>query len=106
MPWWLIVLVIVIVLSVLGYGIYKLVSMDQKKPVKKKVKKCKVEGEDLFNKKLFDKSGILLTEQPKNLTCDTCGKYYYKEDGKCVQLEFGEDGVCVVGLGQSKPCPF
>lgn len=98
-------------LTALGGGLYAILSMDTKEEepiVSKNLKKCKLDGEDLYNNKLFDTAGTLITSQPETLTCDNCGKYYYKENGKCVQLELDntETGLCTAGLGQSGPCPF
>ena len=111
--WILIVLILFIISGILIIILNKKPKIP-KTPVEP-TKKCVFEEEDIMNKKLFDKVGTIITEQPKNITCDKCGGYYYKEDTKCVQYMFDKNentekdditGVCTIGLGKSEPCPF
>lgn len=122
MPKWLLwTIIIIVVLGLLGgasYGIYRLVKGKGKRSVaqvKPNPRKCLIEEEDLRSNKVFDKRGTMFTidSKPKNLTCDKCGGYYYKEGKNCVPYMFEEDenpgdgpGVCTVSLGVSEPCPF
>ena len=123
MPQWLLWFFIIIgtigLLGGAGYGIYRLIkgksSAVQVKKNTQTSRKCSIEEEDLRNNKVFDKSGTMFTidSKPKNLTCDKCGGYYYKEDKNCVPYMFDEDenpgdgpGVCTVSLGTAEPCPF
>lgn len=116
MPWWAWLIIILGLLGGVSYGIYRLVKIkDSAVQVKPNPRKCLIEEEDLRNNKVFDKSGTMFTidSKPKNLTCDKCGGYYYKEGKNCVPYMFEEDenpgdgpGVCTVSLGVSEPCPF
>ena len=119
MMWWQWILIVLILFIISGILIIILNKKPKipKTPVEpiKTTKKCVFEEEDMMNKKLFDKVGTIITEQPKNITCDKCGGYYYKEDTKCVQYMFDKNentekdditGVCTIGLGKSEPCPF
>lgn len=70
-----------------------------------KKQKCQFEGEDLFNKKVYDKEGKVVISQPSDLTCDRCSDYFYREStDKCVGFTHDE-GVCIPKLGLAKPCP-
>lgn len=70
-----------------------------------KKQRCQFEGEDLFNKKVYNKEGKVVISQPYNLTCDRCSDYFYREStAKCVGYTHNE-GVCIPKLGLAKPCP-
>lgn len=72
---------------------------------KQKKQRCLFEGEDLFNNKVYDKKGNLITNQPYDLTCDRCSDYLYRESTeKCVGYT-SDDGVCIPKLEIAKPCP-
>lgn len=84
------------------------------KPSGSKKVMCEIEGEDLFNAKVYTRDGKLVTSQPDKLTCDECTKYVYKEGpGECYDLGFDETyqskdyvvGVCSTSLTK-KSCPF
>ena len=84
------------------------------KPSGSKKVMCEIEGEDLFNAKVYTRDGKLVTSQPDKLTCDECTKYVYKEGpGECYDLGFDETyqsknyvvGVCSASLTK-KSCPF
>jgi len=84
------------------------------KPSGSKKVMCEIEGEDLFNSKVYTRDGKLVTSQPDKLTCDECNKYVYKEGpGECYDLGFDETyqskdyvvGVCSTSLTK-KSCPF
>ena len=84
------------------------------KPSGSKKVMCEIEGEDLFNSKVYTRDGNLVISQPYNMTCDECNKYVYKEGpGECYDLGFDETyqskdyvtGVCSASLTK-KSCPF
>lgn len=109
-----IILIIILILILVGIGVGIYVIMTSRTEERKKGRKCLLEGEDLFNKRIFKKSGRMISDQPKDLYCNKCGDYYYKDKGGCVKLEFdkdenipqGDTGVCTVGLGAFHACPF
>ena len=75
---------------------------------------CEFEGEDLFNQKIYDRDGSLITEQPDKMTCDECSKYVYKESSdECYDIGYDKEyqskgtvvGVCSAAFTK-KSCPF
>ena len=75
---------------------------------------CEIEGEDLFNNKVYTRDGTLVTEQPDKLTCNECNKYVYKESSdECYDLGYDKElqtegavvGVCTAAFTK-KSCPF
>ena len=68
---------------------------------------CFFSGHDILDRRIYDEKGELQERRP-DITCDECNKYYYKEDGQCVQYKYDEmfPGVCLTKLGFSEPCPF
>lgn len=109
-----IILIIISILILVGIGIGIYVIMTSKSEERKKGRKCLLEGEDIFNNRISTKDGRVISEQPKDLYCNKCDDYYYKDKGGCVKLEFNKDenilqgdtGVCTVGLGAFRACPF
>ena len=129
MPRWGWLIVFFVVVAIIGLVVYFIrnpPSDSSKKPPSDSSKnpqsenpddtrKCMFETQDLKSNKLVDKKGNIITKQPKALTCNKCGGYYYKEDKKCVPYMFEEDensadgsakGVCTISLGTAEPCPF
>ena len=75
---------------------------------------CEFEGEDLFNNKVYDREGTLITEQPDKMTCDECSNYVYKKTpDECYDLGYDKEyqskgtvvGVCSAAFTK-KSCPF
>jgi hypothetical protein len=50
--------------------------------------KCRFEGEDIFNKHVFHKSGKLIEDEKTFTDCETCSDYVLKEDGSCYSMMF------------------
>ena len=61
---------------------------------------CSFEGEDLFNKRVYTKSGTLVLPDTQDV-CSNCVQYVFKDPDGCVPLGYDEtqnEPVCIAGF--------
>ena len=78
---------------------------------------CSFEGEDVFNKQIYDYKGTLVVPQT-SVPCSNCNQYVFKDSDGCIPMGFDKNsgsGVCTAGAANSsgnwgipisKKCPF
>jgi len=79
---------------------------------------CYFEGQDVYNKQVYDANGTLVTDSSVPIPCSNCVQYVFHDQDGCIPLGYDRGaagGVCTAGMLNvttnwgipvSKPCPF